>query len=159
RIKALRVRPRLGQAGDRFRRDQRLRGVDDVRGRLGGDPLVVQPRAERVEDAARNLSEVRGGRRGRGGGAGGEEEKKGGGKSHTSLNCGVAFASKKARISDAGLREISSRGDSSYQSLGKKRVYVSCVKRRQRSAITPMSLSLRMTRPADCTTRVIPGIR
>src|SRR5436190_18270169 len=78
---------------------------------------------------------------------------------HTSLNCGVAFASKNARISLAGLREISSRGDSSYQSLGKKRVYVSCVKRRQRSAITPMSLSLRMTRPADCTTRVIPGIK
>jgi hypothetical protein len=41
---------------------------------------------------------------------------------HTNLSCGVDFASKNARISLAGFFEINSRGDSSYQSVGKYRV-------------------------------------
>src|SRR5216684_6730184 len=79
--------------------------------------------------------------------------------SHTSRNCGVSLASKNALISLAGFFEISSLGDTSYQSVGKNCVYGCCVKRRQRRAMMPMSVSLRITRPADCTTRVIPGIR
>src|SRR5712671_1412892 len=39
--------------------------------------------------------------------------------SHTSLNCGVKRASKNSRISLAAFFEINSRGDSSYQSVGK----------------------------------------